>query len=276
MRVKVASALRVAEAAEPARRACPGCGVSDPIRLDKFSTPEWSVEQCGDCDFVYLSNPPDYSALVEEYAWEKTFAAEKVRRKTKHPIMTWLDTKTRWRLHVLRPDQNKEFRAMFGSGRVLDVGCGAGLAVPEPLIPYGVEISAGQHKRADEYMRSRGGYAVHAPAVEGVGMFPEGFFAGVVLRSFLEHEVQPALLLRQVRRAIAPGGVVYVKVPNYGGLNRWVMGPKWCGFRYPDHVNYFTLKSLTRMVEECGFTLTLRNPFNLLLDDNIHAELRAR
>jgi predicted SAM-dependent methyltransferase len=94
------------------------------------------------------------------------------------------------------------------------------------------------------------------------------------MRSFLEHEVQPQVLLNGVFRILQPDGVAFVKVPNYGGLNRRVMGRSWCGFRYPDHVNYFTLNSLRAMAFKAGFSLRLLNPLNLALDDNIHALLR--
>ena len=51
---------------------------------------------------------------------------------------------------------------------------------------------------------------------------------------------------------IAPDGVLIIKVPNYGSVNRRVFGRRWCGFRFPDHMNYFTPESLVRLCAECG------------------------
>jgi hypothetical protein len=68
-------------------------------------------------------------------------------------------------------------------------------------------------------------------------------------------------------------GAIYVRVPNYGGINRRILGPKWSGFRYPDHVNYFTLASLRRMAADCGLKVRLLKPFVLPVDDNINAVL---
>ena len=31
------------------------------------------------------------------------------------------------------------------------------------------------------------------------------------------------------------------------------MAKRWCGFRYPDHLNYFTPKTLAAMAGEAGF-----------------------
>ena len=80
--------------------------------------------------------------------------------------------------------------------------------------------------------------------MEGLKSFAAGFFTAATLRSYLEHELHPRAVLTELHRTLAPGGVALVKVPNYASLNRRVTGRKWCGFRYPDHLNYFTPASL--------------------------------
>jgi hypothetical protein len=53
-----------------------------------------------------------------------------------------------------------------------------------------------------------------------------------------------------------------------------VVGPKWCGFRYPDHVNYFTLHSLRDVAARAGFTTGLVNRISFPVDDNVSVLLR--
>jgi SAM-dependent methyltransferase len=182
---------------------------------------------------------------------------------------------TRWRAGIYSPGIAGTLKRLFTPGRVLDVGCGSGKKVPEPFVPFGVEISEALSREADGHMRARGGRAIHAPAVDGVKEFPDRYFSGILLRSFLEHEKQPKELLEQCSRVLAPGGAIYVRVPNYGSLNRRMLGAKWCGFRYPDHVNYFTTTSLGAMAGDCGLKLKLLNPIRLPLDDNINAVLSS-
>ncbi|GAB4533878.1 MAG: hypothetical protein Tsb0010_14430 [Parvularculaceae bacterium] len=255
-------------------RNCPACGSAMARDLPQYSRPPWRVVKCSGCRFVYQNAAPAYDRLKSEFAWEKTFAAESRRRKEKSPIIQWLDQATRWRLHIFRADEAAQFRKFFPQGNVLDIGCGEGRRAPEPFTPYGVEISEVLWARAHERMSARGGRAVHAPAVAGVAQFPERFFSGVIMRSFLEHEAEPRRLLAACRRVLRDDGVVYVKVPNFSSLNRRIMGGGWCGFRYPDHVNYFTLSSLKSMCEGEGFAFRLLNVLNFPLDDNIHALLR--
>jgi SAM-dependent methyltransferase len=255
-------------------RACPQCGGEAFQALPDYSAAPWQIVQCPACSFVFLRNPPQYEHLSSEFAWEKTRVVEVERRKARSPFRMWVDRMTRWRAAIYSPEIAGRLKALFAPGRVLDVGCGSGKKVPEPFVPFGIEISEALSRDADAHMRTRGGRAIHAPAVEGVMEFPDRYFSGILLRSFLEHEAQPKALLAQCARVLADDGAVYVRVPNYGSLNRRVLGAKWCGFRYPDHVNYFTTKSLAAMAGDCGLELKLLNPLRLPLDDNINAVLK--
>ena len=99
-------------------------------------------------------------------------------------------------------------------------------------------------------------------------------FAQDVVRP-LAHPIHPQGSVAVLWGNLAPGGAIYVRVPNYGSLNRRMLGAKWCGFRYPDHVNYFTTTSLGAMAGDCGLKLKLLNPIRHPLDDNINAVLSS-
>jgi len=151
-------------AVEGAIRACPQCGSEAFRALSGYSSPPWQIVECPSCTFVYLRNPPEYKHLVSDFAWEKTRVAEVERRKARSPIRMWLDSMTRWRAGFYSPGIAGTLKRLFTPGRVLDVGCGFGKKVPEPFIPFGVEISEALSREADDHMRARGGRAVHAPA----------------------------------------------------------------------------------------------------------------
>ena len=95
------------------------------------------------------------------------------------------------------------------------------------------------------------------------------------MRSYLEHELHPAEVLRELWRTLKPGAVVIVKVPNFASLNRRVMGMRWCGFRHPDHLNYFTPDTLTNMARACGFEPWFGLTWRLPTGDNMWALLKT-
>jgi SAM-dependent methyltransferase len=259
---------------EGVTRHCPQCRGEAFQSPPDYSAAPWQIVECPACNFVYLRNPPKYEHLVSDFAWEKTRVAEVERRKARSPVRMWIDRMMHWRAGIYSPGIAGGLKRMFAPGRVLDVSCGSGKKVPEPFIPFGIEISEELCRAADAHMRTRGGHAIHAPGVKRLREFPDRYFTGILLRSFLEHEAQPKALLAQCSRVLADDGAIYVRVPDYGSLNRRLLGAKWCGFRYPDHVNYFTTQSLKSMAGDCGLKLTLLNPLRLPLDDNINAVLK--
>lgn len=257
-------------------RTCPACGSEENSKLEQYSHEDWDNVQCKSCGFIYLNRAPVYEALSEDLAWTKQFKIEKKRRKKKQPVVAWLDEKTRWRLHISRDDEWAYISDKIQSGRVLDVGCGTANRIPEQFTPFGIEIEKAAALKANEEMSRAGGRAVHAPALEGLAEFEDDFFDGVIMRSYLEHEAKPRQVLEETRRTLKPGGIVYVKVPNFATLNRIVRGRDWCGFRFPDHLNYFTIRSMRNLAENAGYDFDLRNTFTRYTNDNLHCFLTKR
>lgn len=254
-------------------RDCPACGTSGTRPVTAYSPEPWQVVECDGCKFTFLRNPPDYQALQEDLAWEKTYEAKRSASGRGSTRFSPVARRIRNRLRMYR-DKTGQFRKWFKDGHVLDVGCGWGQRINPPMTPYGIELSSALHAIADERMRGHGGYCLHGPGAEAIWEFPAGHFDGVVMFSYLEHETDVTGVLRGACQVLKPGGGVFVRVPNYGSLNRRVIGPRWCGFRYPDHVNYFTLNSLRDVAERAGLDFRLVNRVSLPVDDNISALLR--
>ncbi|MGE3702400.1 MAG: class I SAM-dependent methyltransferase [Hyphomicrobiaceae bacterium] len=214
---------------------------------------------------MYLRDVPSYSDLSQNLAWEKRFAAEKERRATK--LLGRISTVLRWRLWL------GDFFKLFVpqkrfTGAVLDIGCGGGCRIPEGPTPYGIEISQALATTAAPAFAARGGSVIHGPALDGLRAFPPGHFTAIFMRSYLEHEAMPRRVLAKCYDLLTPGGIIYVRVPNFGGINRRIMGRRWCGFRFPDHVNYFDEASLKRLSRSVGFSYRRTNGWSPL-DDNL-------
>jgi SAM-dependent methyltransferase len=261
-------------------RSCPLCGGEDPAPRPGYGDGIWRLCECRACGFAYLDRAPDYAALFSAMAWEKTTIAEVERRAQLRPASHRLSKLTRARMRLLPRKKMPDLVARQAApGNVVDLGCGTGTqldGLADAYIPYGIEISSEAAAAAERRFFARGGHAVNAPSLEGLKSFAAGFFTAATLRSYLEHELHPRAVLTELHRTLAPGGVALIKVPNYASLNRRVTGRKWCGFRYPDHLNYFTPASLTRMAAECGYRARFGPTDRLPTSDNMYAVLAKR
>ena len=75
------------------------------------------------------------------------------------------------------------------------------------------------------------------------------------MQSYLEHEINPQDVLKGALRVLKKGGLAIIKVPNFNCWNRHLRQNNWCGFRFPDHVNYFSPQTLKKIVLDSGFSI---------------------
>ena len=261
-------------------RVCPLLESDQPSRQLDYAPSPWVLLQCETSGFVFLQNPPDYSHLEEDFAWEETFKKESNSRREAEPTLYAVSQSLkRFRTQYMKRDKVQRLATRVLAKRaqqhnnklnVLDVGCAdanllgkLAAVLPEHLrsrmVPYGVEISKQLAAAAQAKLSQVGGHCQHASAIDGVDRFETGLFDLIVLSSFLEHEINPLPLLRLCEKTLKPGGNVIIKVPNFDSLNRHMRGSKWCGFRWPDHVNYFTPDSLTAMAKKSGLQIARMN-----------------
>ncbi|WP_197526620.1 class I SAM-dependent methyltransferase [Botrimarina colliarenosi] len=246
--------------------------------------------RCLETDFVYLENPPAYEEVRDDFPWEQTIQAERDRRRQAEPVFSRLsDGLKRLKLWIA-PRRNHTYTlaaktvATDGAAplRLLDVGCGSGLlavdccerfaAAGRDVTPIGLELSPQLANAAAQRFADWSGDVIAAPALDGVAQIEDHSIHVATLVSFLEHDPRPLELLRALRPKLARDGVAIVKVPNFASLNRRLRGKRWCGFRFPDHVNYFTPRTLGVLAGEAGYRVVRTD--RPLLGDNMYMVIR--
>lgn len=263
-------------------RLCPMCKFDNTNEKQMINNLLYCLKCCLSCGFVYLEKVPSYEILQSDFSWQKSWRDEKARRIAKEPTLH----KFEGILHNLVSRMLKKDKLAAGvnhyiqRGRVLYAGCGVGHRVlnwSDDIIPYGIEIEPESAQRANEIFLPRGGGVICKSVYEGIDEFENGFFDGVVLCSYLEHEYQPVEVLNKIRLKVHLHNILIIKVPNYSSVNRWIRGEKWCGYRFPEHVNYFTPLTLVRTVEMAGFSVKRFNTFDRLpTSDNMWLIAKAK
>lgn len=281
---------------------CPILGRPTEVEETEFSRGDWRLVRCRETGLVFLPDPPPYEALEEEFAWERTHSAEIERRLADEPVFARFSRSWKHLRQRVLPKRNRiaeialrlVIRRRSDDDRrtkrpivALDLGCAGGDRMVDlctrfeskglAVVPIGLEISKALAARASQAFAPRGGRVVQASAVDGAASLDAASLDFVLMSSFLEHEAQPLELLRRLRDRLRPNGVIVLKVPNFACWNRSIRGGKWCGFRYPDHVNYFTPDTLAILAGEAGFDL-LPPTFGdrMPMSDNMYAVLAPR
>lgn len=256
----------------------------------------WRIVRCLETDFVYLANPPSYDRLESEFAWENTLQVERERRVTQEPVFTRLSSFAKTLKTTVAPKRNKVLSLATAeimakpdrrTCHVVDIGCASGKLLAElhrrsaacgiRVIPVGIEVSRNLARTCERNLAPMGGRVLSTNALDATDELDPRSVGLIVMSSFLEHECQPLRLLRRLHGVLTADGSVVIKVPNFNCWNRVLRGRKWCGFRYPDHVNYFTPNTLDRLAREAGFRVRRHRLVDRFpLSDNMYAVLDKR
>jgi 2-polyprenyl-3-methyl-5-hydroxy-6-metoxy-1,4-benzoquinol methylase len=141
------------------------------------------------------------------------------------------------------------FRKQCQSGAVLDVGCSSGAFLyqlnqrfPGCYQVLGTDVSGAPL----DYAESRGIAVVRGNFLEQE--FGGRQFDAVSFWAVLEHLAAPHLFLAKASLVLKPDGLCFVLVPNMSSLAARALGARY-RYIYPQHLNYFTKATLTKMVE---------------------------
>jgi ubiquinone/menaquinone biosynthesis C-methylase UbiE len=158
-------------------------------------------------------------------------------------------------------------------GRLLDVGCAAGyfleVAKERGYEVYGVEISDYIAERIDKSLKSR----VFVGQLEEAG-FQENSFDVVTMWDVLEHMPNPLQTLRETSRVLKPGGMMFVETINTACLNSRLLGDRWPLYRPPFHLFYFSIRTLTELIDKSGLEVVAVEPIQTYSPIHRHKPIR--
>ena len=208
---------------------------------------EFRLVRCDRCDLVYLSPRPT-PADIGQYYPEGYDPFMSQRLDDMPPLQRWsvrYGLRKRCRLVV-------RYRAR---GRLLDVGCATGQFLAEMARHPGWEVTGVEpSESASEFARRAYSFRVYQGDLVSA-RFPDGAFDVVTLWDVFEHLHNPLAMLAEVRRVLAPDGVLILRTPSLDSWDARVFGPYWAGLDSPRHLAIFSRQTAMRTLDEAGFSL---------------------
>lgn len=135
--------------------------------------------------------------------------------------------------------------------RLLDFGCGAGYFLEEAR-SRGWEVHGTEYSGFALQLGHRKGLNVVEAPID-LSTFEPASFDVVTAFEVFEHVRDPMAEAKMVAHVLRGGGTVYLTVPNFDALSRRMLGPRWPGIAYPEHLSYFTPRTIRSWLGSFGF-----------------------
>ncbi len=189
--------------------------------------------QCQSCSFVFSRKIPSAQELEDHYqGYGRNDYLSPITIKRYHELL----------------DQFEPFRK---TNKLIDIGCGIGYFLEEAKKRgwevYGTEFT-------DEAVNICSAKGIHIK--KGFFNFknyePEMFD---IITSFevIEHINNPQTELINFNTILRDGGLVYVTTPNFNSLLRYRLKATYNIICYPEHLSYYTPKTLKNIFKRSGF-----------------------
>ena len=155
-------------------------------------------------------------------------------------------------MRQFQQQQASNFVARYGlqSKRVVDVGCGDG-SYMQRLAEAGADPTGIEPSSRFRELAVRRGMTVFPGYVGAESVIPEGPYDGFTTRQVLEHVPDPHDFLRGIHRSLGRNAPGLVEVPS---LEQALERKRFYDF-FPDHLNYFSQRTLRVALEMNGFVV---------------------
>lgn len=204
---------------------------------DRFGEALSDIVRCTACGHMQLARFPPDASLIEGY--------------TEAASTDYLDEEPGQRASARRTLEAIECHVRPGA--LLDVGCWLGFLLDEARARGWSTLGLEPSEFASRHARDRLGLAVQVADLFGAEL-PPGAFDAVALADVIEHFPDPGAVLDRVALALAPGGVLFLALPDAGSRLARLMGSRWWSV-IPTHVQYFTRSSLAILLARHGWEL---------------------
>jgi len=211
---------------------CLICGSENLKKLDDYKNVELS--QCSQCSFVFCTEIPSKEELVEFYTknYDRTRYFSPITRKRYEELLD-------------------SFEKHRKTNKILDIGAGYGffleIAKEKGWDVYGTELSS----EATEDCEKKG-ITMYAGELQDC-TFEDESFDVIVSIECLEHLNNPNSYAEKAFQLLRTGGVFYLTTPNYNSYLRYRLGDKYDVIEYPNHLTYYTRKTLRKLFERNQF-----------------------
>jgi 2-polyprenyl-3-methyl-5-hydroxy-6-metoxy-1,4-benzoquinol methylase len=229
---------------------CCVCSNTDPNKFKvKFTKNGIDIVQCDNCSFVFI--PPYFRKNITYTDYKGVDVADQVRKGN-----NWVKLQR----HFLRYKLIRKYKA---KGKLFDLGVGWGhFLLAGQMLGYdvsGIEISE------QPYLYAKNDLKLPVEHIDFFKMPESNKFDVLTMWDVLEHIDRADTVIEKCSKLINEGGYIVIQVPQIDSYIAKKYGADWKMMGL-DHVNYFSKKTLTELLEKNGFNVrTIKSSFEIKL-----------
>ncbi|WP_315809181.1 class I SAM-dependent methyltransferase [Pseudomonas sp. C9-3] len=223
---------------------CPLCG--SPERRPLYDGPgdgPYAVCACVACGMAFLSPRATEREMLLLYQRDRYFAGGEDEGYSNYSNQ---EVPLRRTFRRLLECMDKGGRT---GGRLLEIGCGYGYFLDEAKPYFARRVGTDYSSEAVANSRRFADFVIQGGA-DDVG--DEEKFDCIVAIHVVEHVYDPRKFVQSLLEKLNSGGSLILAAPDFGSYWRKLMGNRWPSFKFPEHVQYFSSETLSRLMGECG------------------------
>lgn len=214
---------------------CLVCSATVETKIAKLDN--YSILKCPDCSLRFLDPMPSEEGLAEFYASHENFNhyAKVAERKLKSGAA-----------------KIKRLMKYAPSGNFIDIGCSTGANVEAArrlgFAASGIDLC----RESIEFARENFSQCDFQVATVDV---VDAKYDLVFCTEVLEHVTKPHEFVESISKIMKPGAVLYMTTPDAGHFRVPRDFAKWKHVHAPDHLAYYQLSTIKRLLSEHGIEL---------------------
>ncbi len=156
---------------------------------------------------------------------------------------------------ISKMEQTASFlKNLSGAKNVLDIGCGDGefLKIFRNL---GCAVFGSEYDSAtEEVCRKKGIHMLGGGLMPSVVAPHESTqFDLAIFTEVIEHINNPLEVINHISGLLKNGGYLYITTPNFSSLERRVLKGQWGMIAYPEHISFYSPKTLDQILRKSGY-----------------------
>lgn len=211
------------------------CLICNSDKIDNVRGYEFAfLAKCQTCNFVFCNRKPSQEELIKHYdGYRRNNSVSSIVIKRYNELL----------------DKFEKFRL---NNNILDIGCGDGYFLIEAKKRgwnvYGTEYTAEAFN-----ICLKKNIIMHQGKLDMIN-YPNIYFDIVTLFEVIEHINNPVEEILTINSILRKGGVLYCTTPNFNSISRNILKQNWSIIEYPEHLSYYTNKSINYLLTKNGFS----------------------